>query len=102
MVAKRQSVGKMELRLLIYGIAFGRSMVLSEIEFNIGKWGITPILRVEHVDMYRQNLLALAQNPNINSTEEGREPNVYTQFCTGITVITASEMVNFLEASTKE
>ena len=28
-------------------------------EFNIGKWGITPILRLEYVDMYRQNLLAL-------------------------------------------
>ena len=36
--------------------------------------------------MYRQNLLALAQNPNINSTEEGREPNVYTQFLPGITM----------------
>ena len=55
-------------------------------EFNIGKWGITPILRLEYVDMYRQNLLALAQNPNINSTEEGREPNVYTQFLPGITI----------------
>ncbi|MEQ8882728.1 MAG: TonB-dependent receptor [Cyclobacteriaceae bacterium] len=55
-------------------------------EFNIGNWGITPILRLEYVDMYRQNLLALAQNPNINSTEEGREPNVYTQFLPGITI----------------
>jgi len=55
-------------------------------EFKIGKWGITPILRLEHVDMYRQNLLALAQNPNLNSTVEGREPNVYTQFLPGITI----------------
>ncbi|WP_178371459.1 TonB-dependent receptor [Cyclobacterium lianum] len=55
-------------------------------EFNIGKWGITPILRLEYVDMYRQDLLALAQNPNINSTEEGRVPNAYTQFLPGITV----------------
>ncbi|MCB0707341.1 MAG: TonB-dependent receptor [Saprospiraceae bacterium] len=55
-------------------------------EFNIGKWGITPIIRLEHVDMYRQNLIAVAQNPNISSTEEGREPNVYTQFLAGITV----------------
>ena len=55
-------------------------------EFNIDKWGITPILRLEHVDMYRQNLLTLAQDPNINSTEEGRAPNVYTQFLPGITV----------------
>ncbi len=55
-------------------------------EFNIGKWGITPILRFEHVDMYRQDLIAVGQNPNINSTEEGREPNVYTQFLPGITL----------------
>lgn len=55
-------------------------------EFNIGKWGITPIVRFEHVDMYRQDLIAVAQNPNINSKEEGREPNVYSQFLPGITV----------------
>ena len=55
-------------------------------EFNIGKWGITPILRFEHVDMYRQDLIAVAQDPNINSKEEGREPNVYTQFLPGITL----------------
>ncbi len=55
-------------------------------EFNIGKWGITPILRVEHVDMYRQDLIAVAQDPTINSTKEGRESNVYTQFLPGITV----------------
>ncbi len=55
-------------------------------EFNIGKWSITPILRFEHVDMYRQDLIAVAQNPNINSTEEGREPNIYNQFLLGITV----------------
>lgn len=55
-------------------------------EFNIGKWGITPIVRFEHVDMYRQDLIALAQDPSINSIEEGREPNVYNQFLPGITV----------------
>lgn len=55
-------------------------------EFNIAKWSITPILRVEHVDMYRMDLFALAQNPNIKSTTEGREPNIYTQFLPGITV----------------
>lgn len=55
-------------------------------EFNIGQWGITPILRFEHVDMYRQNLITLAQNPDINSTEEGKEPNVYSQLLPGITI----------------
>jgi Fe(3+) dicitrate transport protein len=55
-------------------------------EYNVGKWGITPIFRFEHVNMYRQNLIALAQNPNLSSTEEGKEPNVYTQFLPGITI----------------
>lgn len=55
-------------------------------EFNFGKLSVTPILRMEHVDMYRQNLIALANNPDLNSTKEGRDPNVYTQFLPGITL----------------
>lgn len=55
-------------------------------EFNVGKWGITPILRFEHVDMYRQNLITLAMNPNIGSIDEGKEPNVYNQILPGITI----------------
>lgn len=55
-------------------------------EFNIGKWGITPILRFEHVDMYRQDLIALARNPDLNGISEGREPNIYDQFLPGITI----------------
>lgn len=55
-------------------------------EFQFNKWGITPIARLEHVNMYRQDLIAAASNPNINGTDEGREPNIYTQFLPGITV----------------
>ncbi|MBO0324000.1 TonB-dependent receptor [Muricauda sp. CAU 1633] len=55
-------------------------------EFNFGKLGVTPILRFEHVDMYRQDLMALAQDPDLQSTTEGREPNVYNQFLPGITI----------------
>lgn len=55
-------------------------------EFHIGHLGITPILRVEHVDMYRQDLIAIAKNPNANGTGEGKEPNVYTQILPGITL----------------
>ncbi|MBC6994479.1 TonB-dependent receptor [Neolewinella lacunae] len=55
-------------------------------EFKLGKWGITPIIRMEYVDMYRQDLLAVAANPNINSSKEGREPNTYAQLLPGITV----------------
>lgn len=54
--------------------------------FSIDKWGVTPILRFEHVDMYRQDLIAAAQNPNLKSTEDGREPNIYSQLLPGITV----------------
>ena len=55
-------------------------------EFNLDKWGITPILRLEHVDMYRQDLLALARDPDLHGTGQGREPNVYTQLLPGITI----------------
>ncbi|MER3318572.1 MAG: TonB-dependent receptor [Allomuricauda sp.] len=55
-------------------------------EFHFGKLGVTPILRFEHVDMFRQDLFALSQNPDLKSTIQGREPNVYNQFLPGITV----------------
>lgn len=55
-------------------------------EFNLGNIGVTPILRFEHVDMYRQDLFALSQNPALKSTAEGRESNVYNQFLPGITL----------------
>ncbi len=54
-------------------------------EFKIGKFSFTPILRFEYVDMYRQNLFTLAQNPNIQGINEGREPNIYNQLLPGIT-----------------
>lgn len=55
-------------------------------EFHMGKIGITPILRFEHVDMYRQDLIAQAQDPTLQGTTEGREPNVYDQFLPGLTI----------------
>lgn len=55
-------------------------------EFNVNQWGFTPILRFEHVNMYRQDLIAGAQNPDITSAKENREPNVYHQFLPGLTV----------------
>lgn len=55
-------------------------------EFKFGSFGVTPILRFEHVDMYRQDLLALAQDPNLQGTSEGKEPNIYNQFLPGVTV----------------
>ncbi|MDC6386926.1 TonB-dependent receptor [Flagellimonas taeanensis] len=55
-------------------------------EFHLGDLGVVPILRFEHVDMYRQNLLVLAQDPDLQGTSEGREPSVYNQFLPGITL----------------
>lgn len=55
-------------------------------EFKIGKIGVIPILRFEHVDMYRQDLIAQAQDPTLQGTTEGREPNVYDQFLPGLTI----------------
>lgn len=54
-------------------------------EFVINKFKFTPILRMEHVNMYRQNLLKLAQDSTINGITDGREPNIYTQFLPGLT-----------------
>ncbi|MCB0457544.1 MAG: TonB-dependent receptor plug domain-containing protein, partial [Flavobacteriaceae bacterium] len=55
-------------------------------EFNVNKWSFTPILRFEHVNMYRQDLIATAQDPTITNTKDGRAPNVYNQFLPGLTV----------------
>jgi len=55
-------------------------------EFNINKWSITPIIRFEHVDMFRQNLITISDNPDLGGTKEGREPNIYSQLLPGITV----------------
>lgn len=55
-------------------------------EFHFGNLSVIPILRFEHVDMYRQDLLALAQDPDLQSTSEGKEPNVYNQFLPGLTL----------------
>jgi len=54
-------------------------------EFRFNDLSITPILRFEHVDMYRQDLYALAQDPTVSDTETGRENNSYNQFLPGIT-----------------
>ena len=55
-------------------------------EFNFGLWSVTPIARFEHIDMYRQDLLALSQDPNLSGTSEGRQRNVYDVFLPGLTV----------------
>ncbi len=54
--------------------------------FKFDKWGFTPIMRFEHVNMFRQDLIALAKDPDITGTKGGREPNIYNQFLPGLTV----------------
>lgn len=55
-------------------------------EFHYKKLGITPIVRFEHVDMYRQDLLANAQNTALRGLEEGRETNIYNVVLPGLTI----------------
>ncbi|MCB0570858.1 MAG: TonB-dependent receptor [Phaeodactylibacter sp.] len=54
--------------------------------FHVGKMGITPIVRIEHIDMYRQNLLALSKDPNLDGVAYGREPNRYNVLLPGLTL----------------
>src|SRR5690606_11347461 len=55
-------------------------------EFNFHRLSVTPIYRLEHVDMYRHNLINASLNPDLKDVESGREPNIYTQGLPGITV----------------
>ena len=55
-------------------------------EFNFHRLSVTPIFRLEHVDMYRHNLINASLNPDLKDVETGREPNIYTQGLPGITV----------------
>ncbi|MEH6681916.1 MAG: carboxypeptidase-like regulatory domain-containing protein [Sediminicola sp.] len=55
-------------------------------EFNFGDFGITPIVRLEHIDMYRQNLLALAQDPDLSGLDEGKQKSINNVFLPGVTL----------------
>lgn len=54
-------------------------------EFNFGKFNLTPIARFEYINMYRQDRLALAQNPDITSPTTGRLINKYNVLLPGLT-----------------
>lgn len=54
--------------------------------FKFGLFGVTPIVRLEYIDMYRQDRLALSQDPNIGGIKEGREQNQYSVILPGITL----------------
>ncbi|RMG56794.1 MAG: hypothetical protein D6722_25820, partial [Bacteroidetes bacterium] len=54
--------------------------------FHLGAWGLTPILRFEHIDMYRQDRLALSRSTSLAGTDSGRERNAYQVLLPGVTL----------------
>jgi Fe(3+) dicitrate transport protein len=55
-------------------------------EFNINRINVTPILRFEHIEMYRQNVLAAAQDPDATSPDAGKLYSSYNVVMPGLTV----------------
>lgn len=55
-------------------------------QFNLDDWTITPIVRIEHVEMTQQNLLALAADPNVQSSDDYKLKNNYTIALPGATI----------------
>lgn len=53
--------------------------------FNLNTWAFTPIIRVEHVNMNQQNLLALSSDPNVQNPDEYTLNNSYTIVLPGLT-----------------
>lgn len=54
-------------------------------EFNVGNFSITPIARFEYIDMYQQDLLQLAQNPDLENAHSGKIGSKNTVFLPGTT-----------------
>jgi Fe(3+) dicitrate transport protein len=71
-------------RDMFYKLSSASGFVRNESHF--GEWAFTPILRVEHVGMWRQDRLALALQPGLNSATSGRVRNNYTVLMPGATL----------------
>lgn len=54
--------------------------------FRFADFRVTPIFRVEHVDMFRQNQLALSRDPLLEGSDENRQYNTYDVFLPGLTL----------------
>lgn len=54
-------------------------------EFNIRKFNVTPIVRFEHIEMFRQNVLAVSQDPDIQGPDEHKFKNRYNVVMPGVT-----------------
>lgn len=55
-------------------------------EFNIHRFSVTPIVRFEHIEMFRQNVLAAAQDSDATSPNGGRIRNAYNVVMPGLTI----------------
>src|SRR5690606_6514459 len=55
-------------------------------EFNLKEISITPIVRFEHINMFRQDVLAVSQDPDIPSDDSGKVKNTYNVVMPGVTV----------------
>ncbi|SEL82932.1 Fe(3+) dicitrate transport protein [Parapedobacter koreensis] len=54
--------------------------------FRFGQWNVTPIVRFEYINMYRQDVLAVAGDPTIDRAEAKREYNDYPVVLPGVTL----------------
>jgi Fe(3+) dicitrate transport protein len=54
-------------------------------EFNFSAFRIVPIVRFEHVDMFRLDVLQQSQNPNLTDPKDGRLGNTYQVVLPGLT-----------------
>lgn len=55
-------------------------------EFNINRFNVTPIVRFEHIEMFRQNVLAAAQDPDATSPDAGKVRSTYNVVMPGLTL----------------
>lgn len=55
-------------------------------EFNVRKFSFTPIMRFEHIEMFRQNVLAASQDPDIPNAEAGKIKSTYNVLMPGMTI----------------
>jgi Fe(3+) dicitrate transport protein len=80
-------------RDMFYKLSSASGYVRNESHF--GKWTFTPIVRMEHVGMWRQDRLAVALQPGLSSAATGRVRNNYTILLPGATL---SRRLGSLEA----
>lgn len=69
---------------LNYGLGSASGYVRNEFQWN--QWGLTPIVRMEYVKMFRQDQLALSQQPGLSSPDSGKQNHSYGVVLPGLTL----------------